>query len=199
MVEVWKEIEGYSGDYEISNFGRVRSNKAGKSKILKQHKKTGGYLYVVLCKNNIAKPYRVNRLVAIAFVDNPNNYPYVNHKDSVRTNNFSENLEWCTAKYNSNYGKTRENISNGKKRPVAQIDIRTGKVLNVFPGSIDACKFLGIKNSTNINKCCNGKIKQSHGYKWARVDSGALAGVAHSVEEAVGIVFGGEQDRMDKR
>lgn len=103
--ELWKDISGYEGLYQISSLGRVRSftnNKWGISKhphLLKGQKATGGYLWVGL-KRNHADDRRIHRLVAEAFVPNPENYPIINHKNGVKTDNRAENLEWCTYSYN---------------------------------------------------------------------------------------------------
>ena len=115
MIEIWKDIEGYEGLYEVSSYGRVRSlgqfvnhNFGGyayrKGRILKPGLGSRGYLSVTLSKNGIQKQYTVHRLVAQAFIENPDNLPQVNHKDEDRTNNNVTNLEWCDAKYNVNYG-----------------------------------------------------------------------------------------------
>ena len=107
-MEIWKDILGYEGLYQVSNYGRVRSLKYGKEKILKQQINTDGYLHIDLYKNKKRKNYNVHRLVTIAFLENPNNYPQVNHKDENKQNNHIDNLEWCDYKYNCNYG-TRKN------------------------------------------------------------------------------------------
>ena len=104
MKEIFKDIEEYEGLYQISNLGRVKSLKYGKERILKPAKDKKGYLYVCLYKQGKMKIYRVHRLVAQAFIPNPNNLPQVNHKDEDKTNNASSNLEFCDAKYNNNYG-----------------------------------------------------------------------------------------------
>ena len=115
MEEIWKDIEGYEGLYEVSSYGRVRSlgqfvnhNYGGyayrKGRLLKPGLGSRGYLSVTLSKNGIQKQYTVHRLVAQAFIENPDNLPQVNHKDEDRTNNNVTNLEWCDAKYNVNYG-----------------------------------------------------------------------------------------------
>lgn len=101
MIELWKDIEGYEGLYQVSNLGRVKSLKKGK--ILKQHDNGKGYMQVGLWKNNKGKCYYVHRLVSEAFVDNPENKPQINHKDKNKTNNCVYNLEWVTCKENQHH------------------------------------------------------------------------------------------------
>lgn len=115
MEEIWKDIKGYEGLYQVSNYGRVKSFKHNKEKLRKEVKDNMGYLIVNLSKNGNKKIYKIHRLVAEAFLQNPNNYPQVNHKDENKINNRADNLEWCTAKYNSNYGTRNERMSNTKK------------------------------------------------------------------------------------
>ena len=125
--QIWKDIAGYEGLYQVSNTGKVRSldrvitYKNGrqvfyKSKILKQYLGKDGYMYVHLYKDKKNKRCVVHRLVVQAFLENPNNWPQVNHKDENKTNNAVCNLEWCTAKYNSNYGTRRERLSQSFKK-----------------------------------------------------------------------------------
>ncbi len=112
MKEIWKDIEGYEGLYQVSNLGDVRSLKyagGNKVKILKQGN-VNGYKRVSLHKNNKQKNYFVHRLVAMTFIPNPNNLPLVNHKDENKTNNSVDNLEWCTQKYNINYGSAIKKV-----------------------------------------------------------------------------------------
>src|SRR5574344_1100472 len=104
MKEIWKNVSGYEGIYQISNFGRVRSFKFSNVRILKNIVQSAGYLTVDLRKNGARKSFKIHRLVALAFIENPNNLPSINHKDECKTNNSVNNLEWCTDKYNSNYG-----------------------------------------------------------------------------------------------
>lgn len=101
MNECWKPIIGYENLYKISNLGNVLSLR--KNKILKHHMITGGYFIVQLSKNKKSRNWLVHRLVAEAFIDNPNNLPEINHKDENKSNNVASNLEWCTHKYNMNY------------------------------------------------------------------------------------------------
>lgn len=111
-IEIWNDVVGYEGLYQVSNHGRVKSlnyqGKKGKEGMIKLIKKKGGYLGVALTKNKKIRHLRVHRLVAEAFISNPNNYPIVNHKDENPSNNHVSNLEWCTIKYNNCYGKARE-------------------------------------------------------------------------------------------
>lgn len=116
--QIWKDIEGYKGLYQVSNTGRVRSLNylhTGKTKVMKQGTNKGGYKVIGLHRNGKRKVHSVHRLVALAFIPNPNNYPFINHKDENKTNNAVWNLEWCTPKYNSNYGNCRKKISEANK------------------------------------------------------------------------------------
>lgn len=108
-MEIWKDIKGYEGLYQVSNEGNVvRLWK--KSKKLISQETSRGYKRVHLYKNGISQHHSVHRLVATAFVENPDNLPQVNHKDENPGNNKVENLEWCDAKYNRNYGTCNERI-----------------------------------------------------------------------------------------
>ena len=134
MKEIWKSIQGYEGLYEVSNFGNVRSlDRVIRSKHNEKKQKKGriltpfyeekkGYYQVSLSKDGKQKKQRIHRLVAVAFLENPFNYTDVNHKDEDKTNNNVDNLEWCTRKYNNNYGTKPERIrkamignTNGRK------------------------------------------------------------------------------------
>lgn len=116
--QIWKDIPGYEGKYQVSNTGEVRSlnyNGTRKSKVLKQGTDKDGYKRVHLYKNGKNKNYLVHRLVAQAFLPNPNNYPIINHKDENPSNNYYKNLEWCTYEYNNNYGNCRKKRSEANK------------------------------------------------------------------------------------
>ena len=108
MEEIWKDIEGYEGDYQVSNLGRVRSLKSMKPIILKQWTDGKGYKTVVIRKNGVAKGYSVHRLVARAFVEGFVEGLVVNHKDENPSNNKADNLEWCTYSYNIKYNLAHE-------------------------------------------------------------------------------------------
>lgn len=126
-MEIWKDIEGYEGLYQVSNLGRVKSlkrvvhqNQKGgqltpmiyKGRILKiNYHTTIEYGFCQLSKDNIQETKLIHRLVAEAFIPNPNNYPCVNHRNEDKTDNRVENLEWCTQRYNVNYGTSRERAS----------------------------------------------------------------------------------------
>ena len=109
--EIWKPIKDFEGYYEVSNIGRVRSlnyKRTGKEKILKNIKDYKGYLEVVLTKNGKRKQFKVHRLVAEAFIPNPENKPCIDHINTVKSDNRVENLRWATYKENSNNEKTLE-------------------------------------------------------------------------------------------
>ena len=112
--EIWKPVIGYYGLYEVSNFGRVKSinyNKTGKERLMKQVVNKQGYYQVTLHKNGSMAAKKVHRLVAEAFIPNPNNLPCVNHKNEDKTDNRVENLEWCSIEYNNRYGMRGKKIS----------------------------------------------------------------------------------------
>ena len=156
MIENWKAIAGYEGLYEVSDQGRVKSLKYGKEKILKPHKDGWGYPHVILCKDGKQKTLKVHRLVAEAFIPNPNNLATVNHKDEVKTNNAATNLEWMSIV---------DNIIYSNARQVQMFDKQTGELLATFPSTNDAERVTGIDHG-NISKCCNGILKVVGGYVW---------------------------------
>ena len=126
---------------------------------------TSGYLEVDLRKNGTHKYCRIHRLVAQAFIPNPNNYPCVNHKDENKRNNLLENLEWCTNKYNSNYGNAIEKTQQKRRKRVVQIDKTSNKIVNIFNSLTEAEEHTGILQG-HISSCCTGKRKTTGGYKW---------------------------------
>lgn len=109
-MEIWRNIEGYYGKYQVSTWGRVRNAETGK--VLKPYRNRKGYLKIGLLEigNKIPKKHRINRLVAKAFIDNPNNLPQVNHKDGNKENNSVTNLEWVTDNENKKHAKEQRMI-----------------------------------------------------------------------------------------
>lgn len=148
--EVWRDCKGYEGYYQVSNMGRVWSVR--NQMYMKPSADKDGYLNVTLtAKNGKRKNEKVHRLVALAFLDNPNGFPQVNHKDKIRNNNTLENLEWCSALYNITYSK-------GKAIKCVELD-------KEFPSSAAASRELGIDGGS-IRKCLSGARKTAGGYHW---------------------------------
>lgn len=184
MEEIWKDVKGYEGLYQVSNLGRVRSldryvncgiknnNRViKKGKIIKQCIRNN-YLGVGLCNQKTQKSKNVHRLVAEAFIPNPNNYSCVNHKDENKLNNCVQNLEWCTNAYNNNYGtrlnKISKALTNNSKtsKKVNQYD-KNGNLIRQWESTKQIERELGINNA-HIGKCCQNKphYKTSGGYIW---------------------------------
>ena len=120
MTEIWKNIEGYEGKYQVSNLGQVKS-MIGQEKVLHPKKHRNGHLQIGLHKDKKRKTMYIHRLVAQAFIPNPDNLPGVNHKDENPNNNNVDNLEWCTQKYNCNYGTRVDRIMETKKQQYKKI------------------------------------------------------------------------------
>lgn len=145
------DIKNYEGLYAITEDGRVWSYR--NKKFLKLQKGKTGYYKVVLSKNNIQKTYNIHKLVAIAYIDNPNDYPCINHKDENKLNNKVENLEWCTYQYNSNYGTSKDRIR--QKRVGCVFSQETlQKMSDAKKG-----KSLKIETKEKIGKANKGRIK----------------------------------------
>ena len=154
MPEIWKDIKGYEGLYQISNVGRVKSlprnGTISTEKILKPHI-TKNHWYITLCKNSKCVNRYIHRLVAEAFIPNPLHLPEVNHIDQNPANNVSANLEWCTSKYNMTY-------SFGKKVQCIETGI-------IYCSLSDAESSTGI-SSADVSRVCHGKRTTAGGYHW---------------------------------
>ena len=177
-IEIWKDIEGYEGLYQVSNRGRVKSLSRKVTNAMfsinehfvKVVDNGNGYKSVSLWKDNKGKHFYVHRLVALAFVPNYNGYKYINHKDEDKSNNDVSNLEWCTAKYNCNYGNhtkklKKSYILNGNNRPIDVYDMN-GVFLKTFDCSNDVCRELNIERRS-LYSVCQGVVKSSKGYRFA--------------------------------
>jgi len=169
-MEEWRDIEGYEGLYKISNIGRVRSlpRNTTKGKILKPVKQPNGYLQVLLYKNGKKKKFLIHRLVAKAFIPNPLNLPEVNHKDENKENNRVDgcvnNLEWCSAKYNVNYGTRNKRLAEKQSKPVIQYDLQ-GNFIKEWSSGWEVQRQLGYFQG-GISACCLGKQKTAYNFIW---------------------------------
>ncbi len=164
---MWKNIKGYGGIYQVSDEGEVRSlnyRNTGRVQVLKPNKNNCGYLLVTLYKNGKRKSFSVHRLVAEAFLPNPDNLPEINHKDENKANNCASNLEWCDRKYNANFGTGIERSAKNHLKPVKQFDLR-GNFIQDFPSIIEVQRKLGY-NQSYISAACSGRFNQAYGYRW---------------------------------
>ena len=167
--EIWKDIViekngvlyDYTGLYQVSNLGRVRSlNYRGKGRIGIMHptKRDDGYYIITLHKNSEQQCFRLHRLVATAFLPNPDCLPEVNHKDENPANNCLDNVEWCTSQYNDLYGNHRRNLS----KPVIMYDLQMNYI-DEFKSGLDAERQTGARGALAV---CQGKRHTAGGYIW---------------------------------
>lgn len=159
--EIWKPIIGYESRYIISNKGEVKSLK--RNKVLKKELRRN-YWSIQLYDGNKFKHFSIHRLVGIHFVENPNNLPFINHIDENKLNNNANNLEWCTASYNINYGTCIQRAVEKKFIPVMQLD-KNKNLINIFSSISEAESKTKVHNP-NIIKCCKGERKTAGGYIW---------------------------------
>lgn len=162
MIEEWKDVVGYEGLYQVSNFGNIKSLFRYKRQLKPVVR--NGYESVKLCKNKNAKFVSVHRVVAEAFIPNPQKLPIVNHKDENKQNNCVENLEWCTNVYNINYGNAQEKKAQKFFRSVRKFSLE-GEFLKEYPSIKAAAKETGLPHSS-ISFCCSGRYHTAGGYKW---------------------------------
>ena len=174
MEEIWKDIKGFEGLYQISNYGSVkalkckekegRGNWRKKDKIIKQSEDKKGYLRVRIYKNSVLYTKKVHRLVAIAFIENPEKKSQVNHIDENKKNNNANNLEWCDNKYNCNYGtRTKRATKSNINKETTSVPVLCIETNIIYPSINEAIRKTG---ATNIFYCCIGKRKTAGGYHW---------------------------------
>ena len=186
MIEIWRDIKDYEGLYQVSNWGRVKSfnyRNSGKERIMKPVETKKGYLQVQLWKNGEQKWFKVHRLVATAFIPNPDNKPEVNHKiegEEGKTMNFvffnedgsidekRTTIEWNTSEENSNYGTRNERIAktmiNGKQsKKVLQLT-KSGELVREWESTME-CGRNGFHQGA-VAACCRGERKSHKGFRW---------------------------------
>ena len=201
-LETWKDISGFEHMYQVSSLGRIKSlsrtvavrggYRTTTEKLLNCSHLPNGYVQVHLSKNHHVSMKLLHRLVAEAFIPNPDNFPCINHKDGDPSNNCVDNIEWCTYEYNSNYPicKQRQSLAMHRRyakdpdflmackqrldryhaqsrRRVCQLT-QDGVLVNTWESALSTAS-AGFKH-TNVISCANGKRKTHHGYKWMWAD-----------------------------
>lgn len=177
--EIWKDIPGYEGKYQVSNTGLVKSLPKYHSKserILKGEVDKDGYIKVVLCPNSKKRHKRfVHRLVAISFIDNPNNLPEVDHINTIKDDNRADNLRWANRSSNQLNPLTSKRLSekmkgsfgrlNPKSIPIYQCDMN-GNIISKWDNAQEYKRAMNLKRVDGIYLCLSGKLKSSGGYTW---------------------------------
>lgn len=183
MQEIWKDVKNYEGLYQISNLGRVKSlktwirqynNYVEKERLLKPCVNSAGYYIVVLYKDKHKKTFSLHRLIAQAFIPNPNNYPQINHIDGNKKNFNINNLEWCTQSYNMIHAfkngleKPSKPMLNkkGELNPLSKKVLQYDKNKTFIKEYESYTKALLETKINHISDCCNGKLKTAGGFIW---------------------------------
>ena len=172
MEEIWKDIKGFEGLYQVSNLGRVKSFRKWKRAqcpdeyFLKPYLSNNGYYQITLYDASRKKKFLIHRLVAEAFIPNPDNKEQVNHKDENTLNNCVENLEWCDARYNNNYGTAKYRAMLTRRKPVSQYLVN-GEYIATYASLQIAESITGIPAS-QIAQACNPNTKaiSAQGFLW---------------------------------
>ena len=193
--EEWKDINGYNGLYQISTYGRVKSyhRRGTKGVYIRPSLSSSGYLQVHLCKNRVSRTFQIHILVALHFIENKDDLPEVNHKDECKTNNAVWNLEFCTRKYNQNYGtaiqrsvkshdyKTSaiksamhhdyKEVARKESKPVVQLD-GEDNVIMIWDSVREVSRQLNCSPSL-ISCACRGINKTALGFRWKFLEASA--------------------------
>lgn len=174
MEEIWKDVKGYEGIYQVSNCGRVRrldritaQGHFLHGRILKPDVNKLGYHIAAFSKNGVKERIRVHRLVAMHFLDNKDNLPVINHKDENPSNNHVDNLEWCTMMYNNLYNDRHKKVGKSLEKAIYVID---GDCDYYFDSAREASRELGL-NEAHVSACLRGELKTHHGYSYERVEA----------------------------
>ena len=180
--EEWRDVKGYEGLYQVSSMGRVKSlerklphwrggERTVKERILKPVMDKGGYLRVGLCDGEKRKTFKVHRLVCEAYHENPDNKPQVNHINEIKTDNRACNLEWATARENSNFGTRNERIGKKsaitKSKPICQYTLDE-KIVKTWASLTEVKRKTGFSQG-NISEVANGNRKTAYGFIWKYV------------------------------
>lgn len=160
-MEIWKDIKGYEGLYQVSNYGKIKSLRFDKEMIMTNRINSNGYVDIIFTKDGEGKSIRVHRIVGEHFLDNSQGYPVINHIDGDKQNNHVDNLEWCTYSHNN---KQAYQQGLNKTKPVIQLNL-DGTIVREWHSMKEASKAVHT-HSSNIRKCIQGKLKIAGGYLW---------------------------------
>ena len=167
--EIWRPVAGFEGAYEVSNLGNIRSFKVGNGILMTPNRNKYGYMKVLLFKDGKPCCKNIHRLVAEAFIPNPNNLPQINHKNEDKADNRVENLEWCTCADNCNYGTRNDRVAKALTKkygvPVYQFSL-DGEFINRYDSLSDAGRKTNLSPSS-IRHACRGEREDVGGFMWA--------------------------------